>query len=61
MPATPRKPKDKITSLRAHRLLLRRVDQAAKNLKLTRNGFIVIAMSEKADHVLNVMALAKAS
>lgn len=45
-------PKDAIKAVRVPLETLRRAEKAARVAKLTRNGFIVAAMREKADAIL---------
>jgi uncharacterized protein (DUF1778 family) len=48
-----KRPKDALSSVRVPLVVMRRVARAAKALKLTRNGFMVAAMREKAAAVLD--------
>jgi len=52
------KPKDTVSAFRVSLVTLRRAAKAARALKLTRNGFIVAAVREKADAVLGAKASA---
>lgn len=50
--------KDVVTAVRVHRVELRRAAKAARMLKLTRNGFIVLAMREKSEATIGASASA---
>lgn len=52
------KPKDIVSAVRVPLITLRRAAKAARTVKLTRNGFIVAAMREKADAILGAKATA---
>ena len=52
------KPKDIVSAVRVPIVTLRRAAKAARSVKLTRNGFIVAAMKEKADAILGSAASA---
>ena len=47
-----KRPKDALHSIRVPLTVFRRAQKAARVLKLTRNGFIVASMREKADAIL---------
>jgi len=46
------KPKDIVSAVRVPLVTLHRAAKAARLVKLTRNGFIVASMREKADAIL---------
>jgi uncharacterized protein (DUF1778 family) len=52
------KPKDTVSAFRVPLATLRRAEKAARQLKLTRNGFIVAAVREKADKILGAQSAA---
>lgn len=50
--------KDALHSIRVPMSVFRRAQKAARLMKLTRNGFIVASMREKADAVLGAQSAA---
>ena len=52
------KPKDIVSAVRVPLVTLGRAAKAARRVKLTRNGFIVAAMREKADAILGAQTAA---
>ena len=53
-----KRPKDTVSAVRVPLVTLRRAAKAARSVKLTRNGFIVAAMREKADAILGAQTAA---
>ena len=56
-----KRPTDAIKAIRVPLVVLRRAEKAARKTGLTRNGFIVQAMKERADAVLGAAQSASAA